>query len=103
MESSNLQMIAEQDGENQLYQTHTQDMEEPVDAIGTVAMKQTDVQRIENGINLIHEKGAPVEMSASMVQYEGDEEDIVCGRFPHLSICACDINSAVALKEINLF
>ena len=42
-------------------------------------------------------------MTQSVVQYEGDEEDIVCGRFPHLSICACDINSAVALKEINLF
>ena len=43
------------------------------------------------------------EIVQPVVQYEGDEEDIVCGRFPHLSICACEINSAVALKEINLF
>ena len=65
--------------------------------------KEVDVQRIENNINLIHQKQQSVNMNQSVVQYEGDEEDIVCGRFPHLSICACEINSAVALKEINLF
>ena len=37
------------------------------------------------------------------LQYEGDEEDIICGRFPHLQVCACEINSQIALKEINLF
>ena len=63
----------------------------------------TDVQRIENNINLIHQKEQPDDLAQPVVQYEGDEEDIVCGRFPHLSLCACEINSAVALKEINLF
>lgn len=35
--------------------------------------------------------------------YDGDEDEIICGRFPHLSVCACEINSSIALKEINLF
>lgn len=24
-------------------------------------------------------------------QYNGEEDDIVCGRFPHMDVCACDI------------
>ena len=34
----------------------------------------------------------------------GDEENgLVCGRFPHMQICACDIQCSIALSEINLF
>ena len=37
-------------------------------------------------------------------QLNGDEEDgLVCGRFPHMQICACDIQCSIALSEINLF
>ena len=37
-------------------------------------------------------------------EYQGSEEaNIVCGRFPHLSTCACDIDTSIALKQISLF
>ena len=50
--ANNLQMIQEQEGENQLYQTHTQDIDMP--GVGEIGSKEMDVQRIENNINLIH-------------------------------------------------
>ena len=34
--------------------------------------------------------------------YEGEEEDLVCGRFPHLNFCGCDIPCLIALAEIKL-
>lgn len=36
-------------------------------------------------------------------KYAGEEDDIVCGRFPHMDTCACDIQCSIALREINLF
>lgn len=50
--ANNLQMIQEQEGENQLYQTHTQDIDMP--GVAALGGKEMDVQRIENNINLIH-------------------------------------------------
>jgi hypothetical protein len=42
--------------------------------------------------------------SAPKHAINGDEEnDIVCGRFPHMDVCACDIQCQIALREINLF
>ena len=36
-------------------------------------------------------------------EYTGEEEDgLVCGRFPHLNICTCDVDCAVAIKQISL-
>jgi hypothetical protein len=32
-----------------------------------------------------------------------EEANIVCGRFPHMSVCACDIDCSVAIKQISLF
>ena len=37
------------------------------------------------------------------MEYENDEEELTCARFPHLDVCACDNPSNIALKEINLF
>lgn len=37
------------------------------------------------------------------LEYENEEDEIICGRFPHLDVCACDISCEHALKEINLF
>ena len=37
------------------------------------------------------------------VEYENDEDELICARFPHLDVCACDISCELALKEINLF
>lgn len=36
-------------------------------------------------------------------KYSGEEDEIVCGRFPHMDVCACDIQCSIALREINLF
>ena len=36
------------------------------------------------------------------IVYEGEEDDIVCGRFPHLHFCGCDIPTLIALAEIKL-
>ena len=40
--------------------------------------------------------------SAALLRYNGEEDDITCGRFPHLDICGCDIPCFIALKEIKL-
>ena len=58
---------------------------------------QNQMVHNENDINFIQQE----EQNAAA--YEGDEEDITCARFPHLQVCACEINSQVALREINLF
>ena len=36
-------------------------------------------------------------------KYAGEEDNIICGRFPHLDVCACEIQCSIALREINLF
>ena len=36
-------------------------------------------------------------------KYSGEEDNIICGRFPHMDVCACDIQCSIALREINLF
>ena len=101
---NNLQMIQEQDGENNF--NNTQDMQEgQMQATGG-----TQVQQIENDINLIQQQQQISSIrgdskSGRMVaaEYQDDEEDIICARFPHLDVCACEISSDIALKEINLF
>ena len=65
--------------------------------------KDTQVQQIENDINLIEQQRAEGDGAGQVVEYENDEDELVCGRFPHLMVCACDISCYIALKEINLF
>ena len=65
------------------------------------------VEHIENDINLIQQQ-EPIGSSKSQqrmnqIEYENDEDEVVCGRFPHLDVCACDISCQIALKEINIF
>lgn len=31
------------------------------------------------------------------------EEQSACGRFPHMAICACEIDCSIAIKQISLF
>ena len=40
--------------------------------------------------------------SVALLKYNGEEDDIICGRFPHLDVCGCDIPCFIALKEIKL-
>ena len=36
-------------------------------------------------------------------KFTGEEDDIVCGRFPHMDTCACDVQCMEALNTIALF
>ena len=88
---NNLQMIHEQEGEN-----FAQNIDVSADA------PDTQVHQIENDINLIQQQKDESGRGAQ-VEYENDEDELICGRFPHLDVCACEISCQVALKEINLF
>ena len=96
--NNNLQMIHENEGEFQNMNEHM-----PAGS----AVDTTQVQQIENEINLIQQQQDTSNKFNSDrmadIEYENDEDKLICGRFPHLDVCACDINCQIALKEINLF
>ena len=53
--------------------------------------------------NEANESQTPVKkQNSALVRYGGEEDDIACGRFPHLDVCGCDIPCFIALKEIRL-
>ena len=35
--------------------------------------------------------------------YNGEEEQVICGRFPHINFCACDVDCQEAIRDISLF
>jgi hypothetical protein len=35
--------------------------------------------------------------------YKGEDEVLVCGRFPHMDMCACDVDCQTAVRDITLF
>ena len=35
--------------------------------------------------------------------YNPDEENVICGRFPHLDVCACEHPCETAIPDITLF
>ena len=37
------------------------------------------------------------------VTYSGEEENVICGRFPHIDYCACDVDCQEAIRDISLF
>lgn len=80
---SNLQMIQEHDGEQF---NNTQNMQGPPDG----PQKNVELRQVDNDINFIQEQNnAPAE---DMGRYENDEDELICGRFPHLDVCACEIS-----------
>jgi hypothetical protein len=95
--SNNLQVV----NENEEGEVHAindnMDMEAAQDYNGN------KVQQIENNINLVQGTEYNDTDRIPGVEYENDEDTIVCGRFPHLDVCVCEINCDIALKEINLF
>ena len=52
---------------------------------------------------MVSKKSATAGAANEKGNYAGEEEEVVCGRFPHMDVCACDIQCSIALKEINLF
>jgi protein-tyrosine phosphatase len=99
--SNNLQMIHE----NAEGEVHT--MNDHMGMEGAPGINGTQVQEIENNINL-YQQNQQDQMGAEPnermpLEYENEEDEIVCGRFPHLDVCVCDISCEHALKEINLF
>ena len=85
----------QQDQENNFAAIHVNDNQAP----------GSNMQQIENDINLIHDQDGQQKFDERLpiVEYENDEDELVCGRFPHLDVCACEISCQIALKEINLF
>jgi len=41
-------------------------------------------------------------MSKARAAYDGSEEQLICGRFPHMKVCACDVKCQEVLGNINL-
>ena len=41
--------------------------------------------------SLSSKKSATAGAANEKGKYNGEEDDIVCGRFPHMDVCACDI------------
>ena len=35
--------------------------------------------------------------------YNPEEENVICGRFPHLDVCACDVACGQGIPDITLF
>ena len=35
--------------------------------------------------------------------YTGVEDQVTCGRFPHIDFCACDVDCSEAIRDISLF
>lgn len=88
------------EGEVYTLNDHMAVMDQPPDDNGM------HFQQIENEINLIHQQQMDNNQHHNdkmPLEYENEEDEIVCGRFPHLDVCACDISCEHALKEINLF
>ena len=80
---NNLQMIHEHEGEN----IPPKDM----------------APEMDSNINFIQQQQDGNVDRLPAIEYENDEDELICGRFPHLDVCACDISCQIALKEINLF
>ena len=41
-------------------------------------------------------------MEENRRNYNGEEEGIICGRFPHMDMCACDVDCSEAIPDITL-
>lgn len=63
------------------------------DNLDIISQPRDEQQRSEAGSN---------KQSGALLRYNGEEEDVTCGRFPHLDVCGCDIPCFIALKEIKL-
>ncbi|CAI2379067.1 unnamed protein product [Moneuplotes crassus] len=115
-DQSNLEIIEEDDKEQtQVWSNiggtsiQRRNMETP----GTNIITQRDdtsaiKQRADDEIDIISQpqqdgkENEENKQSAALLQYNGEEDDIICGRFPHLDVCGCEIPSFIALKEIKL-
>jgi hypothetical protein len=51
----------------------------------------------------IYEQEARARQDNNRMAYGGDEEQVTCGRFPHIDFCACDVDCQEAIRDISLF
>jgi hypothetical protein len=74
--------------------------------VGTTIAKKASMGSRQSGrasmSPKMSEKASLYDDIAVLSKYRGEEDEIACGRFPHLNFCACDIPCPIALKEIKL-
>ena len=51
----------------------------------------------------IYEQEARARQENNRQAYTGEEEQVICGRFPHIDFCACDVDCQEAIRDITLF
>ena len=72
---------------------------------GTVSVSQ--LQQMERdprfGGAPIYEQEARARQDNNRQAYTGEEEQVICGRFPHIDFCACDVDCQEAIRDISLF
>ena len=47
--------------------------------------------------------GARAKFDEARQAYTAEEDSVPCGRFPHMAVCACDVNCKQAIEDIQLF
>jgi len=50
-----------------------------------------------------YEHEARTRLENARSAYNGEEEKVICGRFPHIDYCACDVDCQEAIRDISLF
>lgn len=114
-EEENLEIIEEDRYEGQTTQIWTNTRGQSQNEVNrkTLASRNSASGHIDDKLNVITETKRPVtvarddtvkneEAAPNFGKYQGEEDDITCGRFPHLDACGCDIPCLIALKEIKL-
>lgn len=51
----------------------------------------------------LYEKEQRSRLDNNRQVYDGTEEAVICGRFPHSDFCACDVECTEAIRDITLF
>ena len=94
--------VIEEEAQQQMQQ---QANDNAADNPGTVSVSQ--LQQMERdprfGGAPIYEQEARARQDNNRQAYTGEEEQVICGRFPHIDFCACDVDCQEAIRDISLF
>lgn len=67
----------------------------------------SQLQQIERDPRLggppLYNQEARTRLEHARDAYTGEEEQVICGRFPHIDYCACDVDCQEAIRDISLF
>ena len=94
-------MIEEEHQRQQLEETVIERPE--ADGAVSVSQLQTIGRDPRFGAAPVHEQEARARQEQNRQAYNGEEEQVICGRFPHVDFCACDVDCQEAIRDISLF